>query len=809
MIRSPQRFLSALLLVGTSFGSAFAQEQESEEVDFGRDVQPILARNCFACHGPDQAEGGLNLTDKDSVLSAELDSGLHAIIAGNTDDSELLRRIGSTDEFERMPPEGKPLKTEEIDVIRRWVEQGADWEVHWGFRQPQKVEPPTVEDASWIRSPIDRFILARLESAGLSPAKAADRRTLIRRAYFNLTGLPPSPAEVEAFAADPDPQAYEKLVDRLLDSPQYGEKWARHWLDVVRYAETNSFERDGQKPNAWRYRDYVIQSFNDDKPYSRFIIEQLAGDELPDKTTESIIATGYYRLGIWDDEPADPLQARYDELDDIVSTTSQAFLGITTGCARCHDHKIDPIPAADYYGFLAFFHELTPYGTRGDQRGNNQTDISPPELRERYADLQSKIDALKPRMEEIEQRGIVKMSAPDQRKSEGPKRQELLDKKLVDYLESADFERYTALKTERRRYESQLKALPPRQTALSVAECLPEPPETFILLRGSPHAPGDKVEPHFPSLFEPEEPEFPEAHPGSHSSGRRLTLAKWIASPENRLTARVMANRIWQHHFGRGIVRSPNNFGQLGTPPTHPELLDWLGQRFVELGWRMKPLHREIMLSSTYRMSSTGNEAALAKDPANDLFWRFDMRRLTAEEFRDSILAINGRINLEMFGPWFYPKLSQEVLAGQSMPGSGWGESSETERNRRSIYAHVKRSLPVPILSVFDFPDSDGSCEARFTTTQPAQALTMLNGDLLNEEAALFAEGVRREETTEEGRIRRALELALCRPATSEEIHRGKNLITQLKDSHDIDSDRALDLYCLVVLNLNEFAYLD
>lgn len=807
MNRLQTRLLSFLCLFGTLASPALAQD--ANPVDFGRDVQPILARNCFACHGPDQAEGGLNLTEKESVLSAELDSGLHAIVAGNLDDSELLRRISSHDEFERMPPEGKPLKQEEIGIIRKWIEQGAEWEGHWGFEKPQVVDPPAVKDESWVSSPIDRFVLSRLEAAGLTPAKQADRRTLIRRAYYDLTGLPPTPAEVKSFVEDSDPKAYEKLIDRLLDSPRYGEKWARHWLDVVRYAETNSFERDGQKPNAWRYRDYVIKSFNDDKPYDQFIIEQLAGDELPNKTTESIIATGYYRLGIWDDEPADPLQSRFDELDDIVSTTSQAFLGITTGCARCHDHKIDPIPAADYYGMLAFFHEVTPYGERGDQRSNSQTDISPPELRERYADLQSKIDALKPQMEEIEQRGIVKMSAPDQRKSEGPRRQELLDKKLAKHLDPSDLEHYSALKAERQRYESQLAALPPRETALSVAKCLPEPPETFVMLRGSPHSPGDKVEPHFPSLFEPEEPQFPEDQPGSHSSGRRLTLAKWIASPENRLTARVMANRIWQHHFGRGIVRSSNNFGQLGTPPTHPELLNWLGQRFVDLGWRMKPLHREIMLSSTYQMSSEGNEAALAKDPANDLLWRFDMRRLTAEELRDSILAINDRINLEMFGPWFYPKLSQEVLAGQSRPGEGWDNSSEAERNRRSIYAHVKRSLPVPILSVFDFPDSDGSCEARFTTTQPAQALTMLNGDLLNEEAELFADRLKQEEKTLDGQVRRALELALCRTATSEEVERGKNLIATLKDTHDINDDRALDLYCLVVLNLNEFAYLD
>jgi cytochrome c553 len=801
-----------LILLGATLSVApisIASAADAQLIDFSRDVKPILARRCVACHGPADAEAGLNLTDPDSVLQAELASGLRAVVPGHPDESELLRRITSTDEFERMPPEGDPLTEEEIGLIRRWITHGAEWEAHWAFRELTPVEPPTVQEEAWIRTPIDRFVLARLEANGLMPAPEADRRTLIRRAYYGLIGLPPSPEEVEAFVHDADPLAYENLIDRLLDSPQYGEKWARQWLDVVRYAESNSFERDGTKPNAWKYRDYVIKSFNDDKPYDRFIIEQLAGDELPDRTPETITATGYYRLGIWDDEPADELQARYDELDDIVSTTGQAFLGLTLGCARCHDHKVDPIPATDYYGMLAFFHELTPYGTRADQLSNNQTDVSPPELRQRYADLQSQLDALKGPMEEIEQRGIAKMPAPDQRRSEGRGRQQLLDEKLADYLEPDDLQRYLSLKAEKQRLTEEFESLPPRESVLSVAKCLPEPPETFVLLRGSPQAKGEKVEPRFPSLFGEDPPELPSRTPGTHSSGRRLVLAQWIASPDNHLTSRVIVNRIWQGHFGRGIVRSPNNFGQLGIPPTHPELLDWLAQEFVAGGWRMKPLHRLIMTSSTYRMSSQPNEVALAKDPANDLFWRFDMRRLTAEELRDSLLAVNGRLNPQMFGRWFYPTLSQEVLAGQSMPGSGWGKSSEEERNRRSIYIHIKRSLPVPILAVFDFPDADGSCEARFRTTQPAQALTMLNSEFLNEEARRFADRLRREAQTPREQVQRALELALCRPASESEIERGLKLMSTLRSEHGLGEERALELYCLVVLNLNEFVYLD
>lgn len=799
-------FMTAALLI---FASQCLFAQSEPAIDFGVEVKPILARHCFACHGPDQAESGLDLTDLDSVLNSTLDSGLHAVIAGDPDSSELLRRVRSNDEFEKMPPEGESLSAKEVAILERWIQQGAAWETHWAFRPASNPDPPVVRDENWVRSPIDRFILAKIEEAGLQPAPPANRRILIRRAYYDLIGLPPTPQEVEAFVDDPDPLAYERLIDRLLVSPHYGEKWGRQWLDLVRYAESNSFERDLQKPNAWRFRDYVIQSFNDDKPYDQFVREQLAGDELPNRTTESIIASGYLRLGIWDDEPADPVQFRFDELDDLVSTTSQAFLGLTIGCARCHDHKIDPIPQSDYYAMVAFFHEVTSYAERGDLTGNNQTDISPPELRARYAKLTKQINDLTSTMTKIEQAAIVNMPGPDQRKTEGPEREQVLKEKLEQFLSPEEWTNYRRLQEERKARQQDLKDLPPRQMALSVAKCLPEPPITHVLLRGSPHAPGDVVEPHFPTLFANDPPVIPPRRPDATSSGRRLALANWMTSPENRLTSRVMVNRIWQFHFGRGIVRSSNNFGQLGIPPTHPDLLDWLSHEFVRQDWRLKPMHRMIMLSATYRMSSQGDEKALAADPANDLFWRFNPRRLSAEELRDSLLALTGELNPQMHGPWFYPKLSQEVLAGQSRPGDGWGDSNPAERGRRSIYAHVKRSLPVPILSVFDFPDTDGSCEARFATTQPAQALTMLNGNLVNEQAKSFAARLKRESRSRDEQVQIALEAALSRPVTDQEIAYGLELMHTLEQEHQVDSETALELYCLVVLNLNEFLYLD
>lgn len=794
------------MLAGTGSNVLRAQ---SDPVDFATEIKPILASRCFACHGPDKAKGDLNLGSEESVFESSRSAGGLAVTPGQPEQSVLFQRITADSLLFRMPPKGDPLPPEEIALIKRWIEQGGEWEVHWGFRKPEQVDPPAVENESWIRNPIDRFILARLEGAGLEPAPPANRQTLIRRVYYDLIGLPPTPEQVERFVNNKDPLAYRKLVDRLLASPHYGEKWARHWLDVVRYAETNSFERDDAKPNAWRYRDYVIESFNEDKPYDRFIIEQLAGDELPNPTPESIIATGYYRIGIWDDEPADPLQARFEELDDIVSTTGQAFLGLTIGCARCHDHKIDPIPQTDYYGMVAFFHELTPYGTRGDVVTNSQTDISPPALRKQYATLNSRLRQLEESMRSIEQQGIVKMPAPLQRKTEGPERDDVLRNHLQDHLDADDWTKYVDLKERHQQVAQQLTSLPERKMALSVAKCLPEPPVTHVLMRGNAHSPAKVVQPHFPELFEAETPDFPEPVAGSHSSGQRLVFAKWIASPENRLTSRVMVNRIWQHHFGRGIVPSPNNFGQLGFPPTHPKLLDWLSYAFIERGWHIKPMHRMMLLSATYRMSSEGNEKALARDPNNNLFWRFNMRRLTAEEIRDSVLAVGHSLNETMGGHWFYPKLSKDVFARQSRPGDGWEKSTPAQRNRRSIYAHVKRSLPVPILAVFDFPDTSGSCEARFTTTQPAQALTMLNGGFLNSQAKVFAARVRQEVDSPSQRVERALELAMCRPARDEEITQGLELMKTLRQKHDIDQHRAFELYCLVALNVNAFVYLD
>ena len=956
------RVLHCLIAVGLLLPQWAAAQSPAEPIDFGRQIQPILAKRCYACHGPDKAEGGLRLNNKDAAF-AKLESGEYAITAKDAAKSELLKRVTSREEGVQMPPEGAPLTDSQIELLRRWIEQGAEWKEHWAFVAPQPQQPPTVKDAKWVANPIDSFILSKLEQKGFVPAPPADKTALLRRVTFDLTGLPPTPTEVEAFLADSSPAAYEKVVDKLLQSQHYGEKWARHWLDVVRYADTNSFERDGPKPNAWRYRDYVIRSFNTDKPYDQFVREQLAGDELPTVTSDSIIATGFYRLGLWDDEPADKLLALYEGFDDIITTTSQTFLGLTVNCARCHDHKIDPILQRDYYSMLAFFQGITPNGNpnpnveravfennaaRADFEARQKThrekldatQASVLAIEKEFRDRVSKAEqqADNPDMDELEYRfyrdtwqklpkfdelkaetvakleqgffdispatrefsfgfvftGTLKVPADGEYTFEldsddgsrltvdgrqiaehdgihgtgSPKLGKAMLKKgrvpiRVDYFQGPTgakgllvkwsgpgFEqRYLSATTEEgepignrrgkkrdfvqlikqrgpellgkarhEEYQSltkQLEELKQKKIeadyALCVTEIGPNPPESFLLKRGNPQAQGEKVVPAFLTILGGGQPvTIPKPADGAKSSGRRLTLANWIASPDNRLTARVMVNRLWQHHFGRGIVRSPSNVGLLGDAPTHPELLDWLAAKFVAEGWRMKPLHKLIVMSSTYRMSSRGNETALAKDPLNQLFWRYDMRRLSAEELRDSVLAVTGQLNPKMYGPGIYPEISDEVKAGQSNPGSGWGKSSPEEQARRSVYVHVKRSLVLPILADFDVADSDTTCAARFATTQPTQALGMLNGKFLNDQAAEFAKRLRKEAGDKvEAQATLAYRLALGHEPDKALIQSGLKLIDTLQTKHGQTADQALNQFCLMVLNLNEFVYLD
>ncbi|MEM6978824.1 MAG: PSD1 and planctomycete cytochrome C domain-containing protein [Planctomycetota bacterium] len=798
-------FVAAAISVQLLCGFSYAIVRGDSVVDYAQDVQPILAKHCYACHGPDESEGGLRFHESDGAL-VEGESGEIAIVPGEPDASHLLVRITTDDEWERMPPEGQRVSEAEVELLKQWIADGAQFAKHWSFEPLSNPTMPSIDtgDDNAIE-PIDAFLHNRRTEAGVAVNPPADRATLIRRVTYGLTGLPPSASDVEAFVSDSSPDAYARLIGRLLESHHYGERWGRHWLDLVRYAETNSFERDGPKPNAWKFRDYVIRSFNDDKPYDQFIREQLAGDLLQaSPTVDQLTATGFYRLGIWDDEPADPLQARYDELDDLITTTSQAFLGLTINCARCHDHKIDPIPQTDYYGLVAFFADVSRYGTRRNQTSNNQIDVSSKSLRDRYASLDELEQELTNQRIEIEQIGIAQMSASDQRATEGPPRdrKRVLDKKLQSHLESEQWHTHQDLVRKIADVRQQRNALPPRDQVLGL-NVKRKPEQTFVLFRGNPHSPADPVDPQFPDLFDVPPPKV-------DSSDRRLVLANWIASPENRLTARVMVNRIWQHHFGRGIVRSPNNFGGLGIPPTHPKLLDFLAQQFIRSGWSMKALHRQILLSDAYQMASSFNPDAASVDPGNDLFWRFDPRRLSAEEVRDTILMTSNRLNRTPYGESFYPKVSAEVLAGQSRPGKGWGQSDDADRNRRSVYIHIKRSLLPPMLSAFDFPEPDTTCEERFATLQPAQAMSLLNSEFIHRAAADLASAVEMElddSVSHDAFVAQLIKQTLARQADLTEIKSLAAFIEELQFDYGVSAPRARMLAALAVLNWNEFVF--
>lgn len=802
----PMVRFSAALSVGLVV-CACCLSLQADEVDFASQIQPILAKRCYSCHGPDVHEGTVRFDKRDTLL-VQADSGQVAIVPGKATESEMIRRI-IADDHTRMPPDGKPLTKSEVEALTSWIQSGAEYKKHWSFQPLTSPALPRVKHTADALEPLDLFVLQKLEKAGLEWVGQADPTTLVRRAYLDITGLPPSPEQLSAWTQDWNDFSYQRLIERLLADPSFGERWARMWLDVVRYAESNSYERDNPKPNAWRYRDYVIQAFNSDKPYSQFIREQIAGDELDQVTQESLIATGYYRLGLWDDEPADPLQARFDEYDDLVTTTGQAFLALTVNCARCHDHKIDPISQKDYYSMVAFLRDVTSYADRGDHASNNQLDLEP-HLAAQHKETDTKIRTLERNMRKMEQEAITKMPAPDQRATEGDGRDKVLKEKLQSFMDEAAWTEYSSMKQEYQQAVSHKKSLPSRVTTLGLAKLDAKPPTTFVLNRGSPQNEGPPVEPAFPSLLGGGSPTLPTMPDGAKSAGRRRVLADWLASDENWMTSRVIVNRIWLHYFGRGIVRSPNNFGLMGDSPTHPEMLDYLAGELIRSGWSLKHIHRTILLSSTYRRSSESLTKSLEADPTNNLFWRQNLKRLSAEQVRDSVLSVTGQLNHEQFGPPMYPTLSAEVLASQSQPGRNWEHSSVAQQARRSVYVHVKRSLPVPMLSVFDFPETDTSCEARFLTVQPGQALTMLNSQWMQEQAQHLLDRVTQEVGADlRMQAARCLELVDSKPATQADIDELVSLVERLKTKEGQSEAIARRNMALVALNLNQFIFVD
>jgi len=825
---------SGLVVVVTAMWSAASEPKfTAEQVAFyEREVKPLLRAHCIKCHGGDEKKvrAELNLLTRAAIVKGG-DSG-PAVNLDKPVGSLMLLAITNKrpDGGDVMPPTGQ-LPDAAVATLKRWVmdklpmpaaELGAEAiesksviteesKKYWAY---QPIRKPAVPAGA--AHPVDAFLKAKLDAKGLAINGRADRVALVRRSYYDLIGLPPTTEQVDAFVKDDSPEAWEKLVDQLLKSPQYGEKWGRHWLDVVRYAETNGYERDGPKPMAWKYRDYVIRSFNTDKPYDLFVREQLAGDEMR-WSADALTATGFYRLGLWDDEPADKDQSLYDGYDDIVTVVSQGLLGMSQNCNRCHDHKRDPFPHSDYYRFLAFFRDIVPFSdTRSIVSANNIVDVTPPEKRKLYEkDLAARrktMDDLRSEMKPIEDAAITKMSPKDQLAVQDGRRAEVLAR-LPLILRGDEHKTYMVMFKKLKSLET--TPLPSQELAMGLNKCRTKPPPVYVLARGNPHSPKEKelCPPGFPAVLGVPDPVVT---PREKSSGRRSALADWVTSKSNPLTARVFVNRLWQHHFGKGIVGSPNDFGKLGELPTHPELLDWLAADFMEHGWTIKRMHKLMLMSDAYQRASTAHEANLKTDPANTLYWRFPMRRLGAEEVRDSMLIVSGQVKPEQFGPSVFPKIPEEVLHGQSRPGEGWikrmGGGYDPARpddgNRRTVYVHIKRSLQVPILATHDQADTDTSCPVRYTTTVPTQALGLLNGEFAHVTAKALAARLMKESDVAK-QVRLGIRLTTGRTPAESEVTADAAFVKALAATHKLDAATALQRYCLLLLNANEFVYVD
>jgi hypothetical protein len=688
----------------------------------------------------------------------------------------------------------------------------ADVPADWAFKPVKRPGVPAVEAGS----PIDAFLLGQLKSKNLNFTPPADRPMLLRRVTIDLTGLPPTLKELNDFLADDSPIAFEKVVDRLLASPAYGERQALPWLDQVRFAETDGFKADDKRPHAWRYRDYVIRSFNADKPFDRFIKEQLAGDELYPDDPDALIATGFLRHYPDEYNAVNLEQRRQEILNDITDTTGQAFLGITLGCAKCHDHKFDPIAQTDYYRIQAFFAgwkeieaPLLPPG----QRAAYEQKVR--EWEERTADVRRQIDEIeRPYREKFSQKRRGRfpeeysklLDIPEEKRTALEKQIASMvakqvyadDKTMFNGMKPAEKERFESLK-------NKLAEAGPRPTSATVAmsftDVSRDVPPTHLLKRGNWRFKSEEIRPGFLSAFDDREAVI---KPMGIGSGRRTALAEWISSPSNPLTARTIVNRIWMQHFGRGIANSPGDLGLQGERPTHPELLDWLANEFVDSGWGIKKLHRRIVLSRGYQQGSAFNADAAKVDPENNLYWRMNRRRLDGESLRDTILSVAGILNTKEQGPSIFPELPTEVKAGT------WIVSSEVEeRNRRSIYVYVKRNLRYPLFSAFDAPDRNEACSRRFETTTAPQALMLLNERIYADRAKQFAERVTREAGQGiDERIERAYLVAFTRQPTSEERSAAKRFLDEQTKKAGRSKEAFAD-FCHAMLNLNEFVYVD
>lgn len=718
--------------------------------DFERDVAPLIVKRCLECHNARQHAGGLNLTTQSGFQKGGDSGGVFDV--KNPDASLILERLRAGE----MPPmqQGKSQKlaAAEIEAFENWIKADAVWPQDrvldlyeatndvrggrdwWSFQPVIKPPVPTLENNDRVQNPIDAFVFQSLAEHDMLPAPQASRRVLIRRLYFDLLGLPPTYQDVESFVADEDPQAFEKLVDRLLASPQFGERWARYWLDLVRFAETCGYERDQEKPGIWKYRDWVVKALNDDLPYDEFIVQQLAGDEIPNRTEESVIATGFLMAGTWNDEPNDINEYQYDRLEDMIHVTSSAFVGLTVKCARCHNHKFDPIPQLDYYRIANAFW-AGPISRGGPSLGGSTK----------------------------EELGFEVFGWTDL----GRQPRELR------LLKNGDFKQPTEI-------------VAPGH--LTVVAKLVRPIDT--------------------------------ATDQSKTTTLRLQLAKWIAAAKNPLTSRVIVNRLWQHHFGQAIVHSPDNFGFTGARPTHPKLLDWMAAELVEGDWKLKRVHKLIVMSAAWQQSSMHpNQAEYEEvDFENHRIWRTNRRRMDAEALRDALLSTSGQIDLRVGGPSFRPTISAEALEGLSRKQAAWNASTTDEQRRRSLYIYSKRGLLLPLMTTFDLCDTTLPCGKRDVTIVPTQALALLNNEFPHQQSAALAERVQTQTKDITEQVKLAWRFALAREPNDRELaasiahveRQAKYFASGDQDSlKNTAAENALASLCHVLMNSNEFIFVD
>ena len=729
--------VAPLAIAGSKSGRPKALKRK---VDFKRDVQPILARSCYACHGSTNQKGGLRLDSGAAVLKGGKSGA--AVIAGKSAQSRLIRLVTGQDAERVMPPAGDRLKPKAIAILRAWIDQGASTPeaevdsaaLHWAFQPVKRPTPPKVKSKKYVNNAIDQFVVARLKRARLKPSRRADQLTLLRRVSLDLIGLPPTIEEIDAFLADESPDAYGKLVERLLASPQYGEHWARWWLDAARYADTNGYEKDNPRV-IWKYRDWVIEALNDDKPFDQFTIEQIAGDMLPNATTAQKIATGFHRNTMINQEGGvDQEQFRWEAVVDRVSTTGTVFLGLSVGCAQCHNHKYDPITQEEYWRMFAFLNNAD----------EPNLDLGPPEQI-------AKRDQIRKQIAELDKQ-VKALPAKDKRRAD-------LTKQIAD-----------------------LRKQEPKIVTTMVMQERVEPRVTRLHTRGDFLQPGEVVTMGVPASLH----ELPKEH-----KPNRLTFARWLVDERNPLTSRVTMNRVWQSYFGRGLVRTTEDFGTRGERPTHPELLDWLASEFQARKWSLKAMHRLIVHSATYQQWSRVKPKLLERDPDNLLLARGPRFRVDAEVIRDSALRASGLLSSKIGGPSVFSPQPPGVTA-LSYGALKWTDATGEDRYRRGLYTFLKRTTPYAAFMVFDATSREACIVRRNRSNTPLQALTTLNDVVFIEAAQALAQRVMKEGGSQpEGRVEYAFRLCLTRLPEQDEIDTLMTLWEAERQRFDEDAERA------------------